>query len=94
MITVRIAPHEISCEGHSGYARIGKDIVCAAVTSAMRFAEAQLTTLGIEPTLEVDEKRVYIRIASDAEAAEPVFRAFALLMREYAAEYPKFIRVV
>jgi len=94
MITVRTASHEISCEGHSGYARIGKDIVCAAVTSAMRFAEAQLLTLGIEPATEVDEKRVYIRISSDAAAAEPVFRAFALLMREYEAEYPKFIRVV
>ena len=93
MITIRTAPHEISCEGHSGYAEAGADIVCAAVTSAMRFASAQLDVLGVTPAVEIDERRAYIRIASDKPEASSVFRAFALLMREFEAEYPEFICV-
>jgi len=95
MTTIRISPHAISCEGHSGYAEAGSDIVCAAVTSAMRYAAAILDdTLRLGPQIEVDERRALIRISSERAEAAPIFGAFAALMREYAAEYPKFIRVL
>ncbi len=94
MVTVRISAHAVSCEGHSGYGEAGTDIVCAAVTSAMRYLAALLDdTLSLAPDIEVDDARAMIRIASDRPEAVPAFRAFALLMREYQAEYPEFIQV-
>ncbi len=95
MVTVRLDAHSVSCEGHSGYAESGADIVCAAVTSAIRLVAALLDdTLGLSPAIEVDERRALIRISSAREEALPVFRAFAALMREYQAEYPEFVRVL
>lgn len=94
MITVRISAGAVSCEGHSGYAPAGSDIVCAAVTSAMRYLAALLDdTLSLSPEIDIDDARAYLRIACAKPEAMPAFRAFALLMREYAAEYPKFLRV-
>ena len=95
MVTVRISADTISCEGHSGYAPAGADIVCAAVTSAMRYAAAQLDdVMHLAPEITVEESRAYLRIRSVRPEAAPVFQAFALLMREYAAEYPDYIRVI
>ena len=94
MVTVRISADSVSCEGHSGYAPSGADIVCAAVTSAMRYLAALLDdTLALAPDIEIDESRAYLRIASDRPEARPAFQAFALLMREYQAEYPEFVQV-
>ena len=94
MITVRISADAVSCEGHSGYSEAGSDIVCAAVTSAMRYLAALLDdTLALAPDIEVDDSRARIRIASDRPEARPAFQAFASLMREYQAEYPEFVQV-
>ena len=36
------------CQGHSGYAESGADIVCAAVSTAVTFAETTITdVLGV-----------------------------------------------
>ena len=95
MITVALSPHAVACEGHSGYAESGADIVCAAVTSAMRLVAALLDyTLGLAPEIEMDERRAFLRISSAREEAEPVFSAFGALMREYESEYPEFVRVL
>ena len=37
-----------TCKGHSGYAEAGSDIVCAAITSAIRMTECALNdVLGL-----------------------------------------------
>ena len=41
-------------KGHSGYAEAGADIVCAAVTSAVRLVECALNdVLGLEASVKV-----------------------------------------
>ena len=43
--------------GHSGYAEEGTDIVCAAVTSAVRLVEATVNdVLGLAASVKVREK--------------------------------------
>ena len=56
-------------------------------------AVKKLYLISPAPDIEVDDARAMIRIASDRPEAVPAFRAFALLMREYQAEYPEFIQV-
>ena len=87
----------VSTEGHSGYADAGADIVCAAVTSAVRFVDAVLNdTLGLGTPVSVDEEIALIKIdaPADISAAQPVFTAFWRLMCEYSTEYPANIQVI
>ena len=45
-----------TCQGHSGYADAGTDIVCAAVTSAIRYLEAVVNdVLGLSAPVRVRE---------------------------------------
>ena len=44
-------------QGHSGYAEAGADIVCAAITSAVRLVEATVNdVLGLAASVKVREK--------------------------------------
>ena len=54
----RIVSFEV--QGHSGYAPEGEDIVCAAVTSAVRLAECAVNdVLGLEAAVKVRQKDAY-----------------------------------
>ena len=50
-------------EGHSGYAPEGEDIVCAAVTSAIRLVEATVNdVLGLAASVKVREQDASISL--------------------------------
>ena len=50
-------------KGHSGYAEEGEDIVCAAVTSAVRLTECTINdVLGLEASVKVREKDASITL--------------------------------
>ena len=56
----RAASWALKSQGHSGYAEAGEDIVCAAVTSAVRLAECAVNdVLGLEAAVKVREKDAY-----------------------------------
>ena len=47
--------------GHSGYAEEGENIVCAAITSAIRLVEATVNdVLGLAAAVRVDERETKI----------------------------------
>ena len=49
--------------GHSGYAEAGADIVCAAVTSAIRLVEATVNdVLGLAASVKVREQDASISL--------------------------------
>ena len=49
--------------GHSGYAEAGADIVCAAVTSAVRLVETTVNdVLGLAASVKVREKDAFISL--------------------------------
>lgn len=57
----RIVSFEV--QGHSGYAPEGEDIVCAAVTSAVRLAECAVNdVLGLGPAVKVRERDASISL--------------------------------
>ena len=54
-----------TCEGHSGYADAGQDIVCASISSALNLVECAVNTvLGLAASVKVDEAaaRVSLRL--------------------------------
>ncbi len=89
-------------KGHSGYAAAGEDIVCAAVTSAVRLAECTLNdVLGLCASVKVHEKTAAITLrlpGGMAPGAESTCQALLTGMMVYLTslheEYPDFIEVL
>ena len=89
-------------KGHSGYAEAGSDIVCAAVTSAVRLTECAVNdVLGLGATVKVKERgaSVSLRIPGGlSQTSESTCQTLlTALMVHFASlheEYPEHILVV
>ena len=89
-------------KGHSGYAEAGSDIVCAAVTSAVRLTECAVNdVLGLGATVKVKEKdaSVSLRIpgglSPDNETAcQTLLAALMVHFTSLHEEFPEYVLVV
>ncbi len=82
--------------GHAGYEDSGKDIVCAAVTSAMQLTANGITEiLFYQPELRVEENAVTLQ--TNGKCQDP--RVFALLdslrlqLEVLEEQFPQFIQI-
>ncbi len=82
-----------SLSGHSGYAPEGEDIVCAALTGAVRLAECTISdVLGLSPAVTMGDGDLSLRLQPDeARRCQAVLQGLRLLLRELAGEYPQHI---
>lgn len=83
-------------EGHSGYAEAGEDIVCAAITSAIRLCECTLhDVMGANVETAVEDARITLSCPApySGEAAD-VLQGLNLYLRELQKEYPKYLTVL
>ncbi len=105
MTKVEIFNHDgringFSVSGHSGYAEEGSDIVCAAVSSAVQFAECTINdVLGNHANVKMnqDEPRVTLTLPAacdDEDAAQAVLTGFMLTMCSLRDDYPDYIEVL
>ena len=89
-----------SVSGHSGYAEAGSDIVCAAVTTAVRFAECTINdVLGNHANTKVNENEPRITLTlpaacDDEDAVQDVLNGFILTMLSLRDDYPDYIEVM
>ena len=88
------------CSGHSGYAEAGSDIVCAAVSTAVTFAECTICdVLGERPKVRADEEEARITLTLPAaceeeEAVQAVMTGLLLTLCKLRDEYPDHIEVM
>lgn len=105
MTKVEIFNHDgringFSVSGHSGYAEEGSDIVCAAVSSAVQFAECTINdVLGNHANVKMnqDEPRVTLTLPAacdDEVAVQAVLTGFMLTMCSLRDDYPDYIEVL
>ena len=88
--------------GHSGYAEAGADIVCAAVTSAIRVTECTLNdVMGLSASVHVDEKKAKIALRLPGGLSVPSENTCQALMTglmvyfaQLQEEYPDNIEVM
>ena len=86
--------------GHSGYADEGSDIVCAAVSAAVTFAECTINdVLGNHAKTKVieDEPRITLTIPAvcdDEDAVQAVLTGFLLTVCALRDDYPDYIEVM
>ena len=96
----RITGFDVS--GHSGYAEAGGDIVCAAITSAVRLTETTVNdVLGLAAAVKVREKSgsVSFRVPGglsdrDEHAVQGLLSGLMLYFTEVHDEYPDNIEVL
>lgn len=86
-----------SCQGHSGCAEAGRDIVCAAVTSAVRLAECTINDVlhaGAEVRIHEKTAAITLRLPAGAFQGEPVLQGLFLYLCELSKEYPDYLTVL
>lgn len=96
----RIVSFEV--QGHSGYAPEGEDIVCAAVTSAVRLAECAVNdVLGLEAAVKVRDKDASITLKlpstlgqTNESTCQALLTALMVHFVQLAEEYPDYISVL
>ena len=96
----RIVGFEVS--GHSGYADAGEDIVCAAVTSAIRLVEATVNdVMGLCAAVKVREQDTAISfrlpggLAPTAESTcQNLLTGLMVYLAQLHDEYPENIEVM
>ena len=89
-------------QGHSGYGEQGEDIVCAAVTSAVRLVEATVNDgMGLCAAVKVNERDASISLRLPgglAQTAESTCQNLLTGLMVYLAqlhdEYPEHIEVL
>ena len=83
-------------EGHSGLAPFGEDILCAAVTSAVRLTECALNdVLGLEAPVKLREEDAYLSIKlpgglseSGEEICQTLLTALMVYFSSLQEEHP------
>ncbi len=96
----RIVGFEV--KGHSGYANEGEDIVCAAVTSAVRLCECAVNdVLGLEASVKVRQKDASISLKlpgslgqTNESTCQTLLTALMVYLTELHEEYPENISVL
>ena len=89
-------------QGHSGYAEEGEDIVCAAITSAIRLVDATINdVLGLAASVKVRESDTSISfrlpggLGPTAESTcQSLLTGLMVYFAELHDEYPENIEVL
>jgi len=89
-------------QGHSGFADEGSDIVCAAVTSAVRLCECAINdVLGLEASVKVRQKDASISLKlpgslgqTNESTCQTLLTALMVYLTELHEEYPENISVL
>lgn len=89
-------------EGHSGFAEEGEDILCAAVTSAVRLTECAVNdVLGLEAGVKVNDRDASIsfklprNLEGEADqVCQTLLAALMVYFVQLQEEYPQHIIVM
>ena len=89
-------------QGHSGWGDEGADIVCAAVTSAVRLTECAINdVLGLEAAVKVRDKDASITLKlpstlgqTNESTCQALLTALMVHFVQLAEEYPDYISVL
>ncbi|MDE6664929.1 MAG: ribosomal-processing cysteine protease Prp [Ruminococcus sp.] len=82
-----------SFSGHSGYAEAGKDIVCAAVSSAVQLIVNMLDGFGFAPDIEVGDNVIKCTLKKSGEDSSHMLDILKSHFEALLEEFPKTIKI-
>ena len=81
--------------GHADFADIGKDIVCASVSSAALMAANTITEIiGAKADANADNGAMLFMVDEPCERTETVLKGLELHLTELAKQYPENIKII
>ena len=85
---------KVSIKGHADYDTLGKDIVCAAVSSIVTTTINDILALT-EDKIKYDTQdgNVLITVVSDNEVVEKLLNVMLNMLKELATDYPQNIKI-
>lgn len=95
MIKIKCQNNQISIEGHSGYDVIGKDIVCASVSS--------IVITSINAILRIDDQAISykqgdgfieIKIFKHSNIIDLLIKNMMELLKQLEKQYKKYIKII
>ncbi len=92
MTTIKVENNFIEVSGHSGYATVGTDIVCAAISTLSEATYNYLIATNNKAILE--EKDAYYKMVFEElnEAGKAIKTEFISMVDDLMSQYPKNIR--
>ncbi|MGE5329375.1 MAG: ribosomal-processing cysteine protease Prp [Deltaproteobacteria bacterium] len=92
---------DFAIDGHAGFDKAGKDIVCAGVSAVSGTAIIGLERLlDINPVITIDSEKGYLKCsipddisAEKSEYAQVILETMVLGIRDISEKYKKFIRL-
>lgn len=83
---------EFTISGHAGYAESGKDVVCAAVSSAVQLTVNVLDALGCSPEASAEDN--LIRCITDGSgSSSAVIMTLMSHLKAILMEFPQTIKI-
>ena len=93
MIKVSIKEKQIVIKGHANYDELGKDIVCASVSSMVITTVNAILRIDNEAIKYSDNDGVIIDIIKDNEIVNKLIINLISLLEELKKQYPKYIEI-
>ena len=93
MIKISIKEKQITIKGHANYDELGKDIVCASVSSMVITTVNAILKINHEAIKYSDNKGVTIDIIKDDEIVNKLINNLIDLLEELSKQYPKYIEI-
>ena len=81
------------CEGHSGYAEEGEDIVCAAISSMTQFCISCAEQFGVPIAYRVDEAMLECCVECPDSTFSGLLSALKNCVLQLQEDYPEYIRL-
>ena len=95
MILITHETGRITVEGHAGYAPIGQDIVCAAVSALLQTFYVSVKELTQDKiTADMTAGNAVIEYGKLSENAQALLASFFIGCEMIANEYPENVRIV
>ena len=86
-------PIGFRCEGHSGYAEAGEDIVCAAISSITQFCINVAEQFELPIQYNVDEALLQCSVEHPDAIFTGLIDALKKSATELSEDYPEYIRL-
>ena len=93
MIKVSIKQKQIIIKGHANYDELGKDIVCASVSSIVITTVNAILRIDNDAIKYSDNNGVTIDIIKDDEITNKLINNLIDLLEELEKQYPKYIEI-
>ena len=93
MIKISIKEKQIIIKGHANYDELGKDIVCASVSSMVITTVNAILRIDNDAIKYSDNNGVTIDIIKDDEITNKLINNLIDLLEELEKQYPKYIEI-